>query len=65
MEKEFVEVIEIWQPVEKGGEAYHLEKGNLKKIALLVNGHPVLLEKDFFLEKHHLTKEDAKSKGLL
>lgn len=63
MEK--VEIIEVWMPVRKGGDAYdYKNKRNLKKIALLVNGQPIYLEKDFALEKRWITKEEADNKFL-
>jgi hypothetical protein len=63
MEK--VDVIEIWQPVKEGGEAYSLEKGSLKRVALIVNGYPFYLEKDWGMEKITMSKEEAINKGLI
>jgi len=67
-EEEVVEIIEIWQPVENGGEAVRFattEKGkpslnNLKRIALIVGGTPFHLEKDYVMERRQLTEEEAK-----
>lgn len=60
-----VEVIGIFHQVEDGGEMYFSEKGNLKRVALLVDSCPHFLEKDFYLEKTLMTKIEAQSKGLL
>ncbi len=58
-----VELIEIWMPTEKGGEAYNYKtKQNLKRIALLANGKVIYLEKDFALEKSWITKQEANLK---
>jgi hypothetical protein len=62
---ETVDVIEIWQPVKEGGEAYSLEKGSLKRVALIVNGYPFYLEKDWGMEKITMSKEEAINKGLI
>lgn len=63
MEKEdLVEVIEIWRPVESGGEAMSMRDGrsqNMKLVAFLVGGEPVKLEEDFMLERRYITKEES------
>lgn len=58
--EEKVEMIEIWQPVEQGGEAINMDGKNLKRIAVLVNGYPIFLETDYCVEKRSITKEEAK-----
>ncbi|MBI4029093.1 MAG: hypothetical protein HY376_01890 [Candidatus Blackburnbacteria bacterium] len=64
MKEETIEVIEVWEPVESGGEAVRFGttngKGNLKRIALIVGGTPLFLEKDYFIERREITKEEAK-----
>lgn len=60
-----IEVIEIWQPVKEGGEAYSMDNGKLKRIATLVNGYPHFLENGFCMEKTVMTEEEAENKGLL
>ncbi len=64
MKEETVEIIEIWQPTDGTGEAWSTEKGNMKRIAMLVNGHPYFLEKDFLVEKRSLSKVEAEERGL-
>ena len=55
-----VEIIEIWKPTKGRGEAFNLKtKTNLKRVAMLANGHPVFLEKDYCLERSYITKEEA------
>lgn len=64
--EDLVEILEIWMPVKEGGEAYHYEKKqNLKMIALIVNGQPLKLEKDFVFERRHITKAEAENKDLV
>lgn len=59
--KDMVEIIEIWKPVKRGGGAIEFPSGkNLKLIALLANGYPIELEKDYVLQRHHITQEEAK-----
>lgn len=54
------ELIEIWIPVKEGGEAFHFEKQtNLKLVAIILNGCPLFLEKDFMLEKKYISKVQA------
>ena len=61
MNEDTVEVIEIWMPVEKGGEAYYFKnRQNLKLVAFLVGGHPVKLEDQFVMERRNISKEEAK-----
>lgn len=66
MNEERVEVIEVWQPVESGGEAIRFGttengKRNLKRIALIVGGTPFFLEKDYVIERRELTEAEAKT----
>ena len=61
-----VEKIEIWQKTDEGGEAIEFPSGkHLKLVALLINGHPIKLEEGFYLERGHITKEEAKNYGKL
>lgn len=57
--KDDVEVYEIWRPVKEGGEAYHMEKGNMKLVAFIVDGRVLKLEEGFCLEKRHISKEES------
>jgi len=60
MNKDKVEVLEIWMPVEEGGEARTSDGKNLKLIAYIVNGYPIRLETGFALERRFITKEEEK-----
>lgn len=62
MEKDFVEMTEVWMPVKEGGEAWRVGKGPLKLVARLLDGYPIFLEEDFCVEKRYLTKEEAAQK---
>ncbi len=54
------EMIEIWMPVEKGGEAYSLKKSrNLRLVAVLLDGYPIKLDTDWVVEKYPVTKEEG------
>lgn len=56
--EEKVEVIEIWA-------SYDWEtKKWLTRIALIVNGYPVQLNKEYMLERKFITKDEAKQIGL-
>jgi len=58
-----VEVIEIWRPVESGGEVVSMRSGrsqNMKLVAYLVGGHVIKLEEDFMLKKSAVTTTTAK-----
>lgn len=55
-EKGLVEVMEIWMPVKSGGEAVDRNGKHFKMIALITNGKPTYLEKDFFFEKYYANK---------
>ena len=58
--EETVEMIEIWSPNGKGGEAVQFPSGKkLKNIAIIVNGIPIKLEKDWIMERRDITKELA------
>ena len=63
MDKEnLVEIIEVWRPVEKGGEAFDFGKQqNLKLVALIANGQPLKLEEDFMINKKYITKQEYKN----
>lgn len=57
---EKVQVEKIWIPVDEGGEAYSWEKQKkLKLVAVIVNGIPIFLEKDFVMELSHINKIEA------
>lgn len=57
-----VEIIEIWMPVDSGGEAIMFTDGrHLKRIAIIANGTLLMLEKDFIAEKKYITKEELKN----
>ena len=51
-EKE-VEMIDIWMPVEK--------EDNMKLVVRIVNGYPLVLDKDWVLEKRILTEKEAEN----
>ena len=54
-----IELIELWMPVDEGGEAFdYYSKQNLKLVAILANGVPIKLEKDFMIDKKYITKEE-------
>lgn len=55
-----VEVIHIWQPVKTGGEALKADGTRLEKVAILLNGIPYYLKKDWALERKFITQEEAK-----
>ena len=60
--EERVEMFEIWQAVEEGGEAILNETGkHLKRVAIIVNGIPIKLEDGWFVERRSLSKEEAES----
>lgn len=56
-----IEVIEIWQPVEaEKGEAFSYDRNVwLRRIAILVNGHPFHLERDWIMQRRLISKEEA------
>jgi len=58
MEKQTVDMIEVWMPSEEG-EAVRSDGKKLKLIARIVNGNPVILEKDFMVEVIPLEKRVA------
>ena len=54
-----VEIIEIWQPVKTGGEAYYFKNNtNLERIAVVANGKPIFLKKDFVMERKYMEKKE-------
>lgn len=55
-----VELIHIWQPVKTGGQAFKADGTQMEQVAILLNGRPYYLKKDFALEKGFITKEEAK-----
>lgn len=58
--KDTVEMYDIWAKVDAGGTAILFPDGkHLKLVARIVNGQVIILEKDFFLEKRDLTKEES------
>lgn len=60
MENNQVEKIELWQPTDgDDAEAIREDGTKLKRVAVIVNGFPIMLEKDFFLERRIITKEEA------
>lgn len=59
-EERIVEKIEVWQPVESGGEAIREDGTHMKRIAILLDGTPLFLEKNFYIEKQGLSKEESK-----
>lgn len=55
-----VEVEEIWMPTVNGdGAAVTKDGKHYKLVAYIVNGYPVVLEKDFILERRKVSKEEA------
>lgn len=58
--EDLVELIEVWQPVETGGESVREDGSHLKRVALIVSGSPVFLEKDYCIERRFISKEQAK-----
>lgn len=66
-EKKYVTITEIWQSVGKNeqGQAMmrHMDKKqDLKLVALLADGKPIKLEKDFYLQNTYLSPEEFKNK---
>ncbi len=59
-DKDLVEMTEIWRLVESGGDVIHGDR-QLKKVAILVDGFPIFLEKDFLLERRKITREEEKN----
>ena len=59
--QELVEIVEIWMPVKKGGEAYDFNAGkNLKRVALIANGKVIKLEKGFWVERSYMSERSYK-----
>lgn len=59
---QWVDKIEIWQKTDNGGQAIEWPSGkNLKLVAVLINGRPVKLEKDFNVERVYITKEESEN----
>lgn len=56
-DRQVVEMIEIYQPVEIGGEAIREDGSHLEKIAIIVGGKPIFLKDGICLEKTELSKE--------
>lgn len=56
-----VEMIEIWATTDgKDAEAVQFNTGkNIKRVAIIVNGYPIKLEKDFIMERKFINKEQA------
>ena len=55
-----VEKIEIWKKVESGGDVIEFGSGqHLKKVVILINGHPIFLDEEMYLEKKQITKEEG------
>lgn len=62
-----VQIVEIFMP-DKEGEMVRLIDGTsstLKCVALLANGRPIKLEKDWVLQKRDVTEMEAKRFGLI
>ena len=60
MKEETIEMIEIWSPSEKDGEAVTFPDGKkLKQVAVIVNGIPIKLDKDWVMERREISKEVA------
>lgn len=58
--EEKVEKIEVWIPCKQGeGTAVRQDGTQMKRVAILINGIPVFLEKEFAIEKGWITKEEA------
>ena len=49
------ELVEVWQTVEYGGEAIDKHGRSLKRVAILLNGKPLWLDQNFYLEKRDIT----------
>ncbi len=59
LEEGKVEIIEIWMPTYKGGDAYDFKnKVNLKKVVMLANGQPLYIENNFAVEKRYIMKKE-------
>lgn len=57
-----VEMFEIWQPVEEGGEAIFDASGKqLKQVVVIVDGIPIKLEEGWVVERRSLSKEEAEA----
>ncbi len=60
MNEGMVEVFEIWQPTDKGGEAYNQAlKTNMEIVALIVNGDILKLKEDYYIEKRYISKKES------
>ena len=57
--EDLVEVVEIWSPTETDGQAITRDDKKLKRVAYLIGGVPAILEKDFVMERRHITKQEV------
>jgi hypothetical protein len=52
-------VEEIWVKTDKdNGTCITANGDNLKLVAYIVDGTPIILEKDYFMEKRHISQEE-------
>ncbi len=59
---DLVEMIEIWRPVEEGGQIVRMVEGRsqpMELCALLVGGVPIRLADGYALERTQITKEES------
>ena len=64
MNKEnYIEMVEIWRPVDEGGEVVVRKEGgvmqNMKQVAIIVGQEVIRLEDGIIAERTWLTKEEA------
>lgn len=55
MNENLVEVIEIWAPVENGGEARR-DGQNLKLVAFIANGQPIKIAEGYVVELNKISE---------
>lgn len=59
--EKLVEVIDIWVPTKKDGEAFCYSTGEkLKLVATFANGKPIFLENKMRMQKRYIPKEVIK-----
>lgn len=56
--KEHIELVEIWRPVESGGEVVRGGK-NYKISVIIANNYPVFIEDGFIVEKRPITEAEC------
>lgn len=57
-DNEFVDAMSIYTTVDTGGDIYNFDTGKqLKRIAFIVNGYPIILDSGYYIEKKHIILE--------